>query len=205
MLVLAGLILPLGAAVTLYQVEDFSGVHAWTSGDPNPSPPVIVPDSGLSGGGDNSLRVTSNGGSGPGGRLIVYNQTLWTGDYTAAGISAVAADLRNTGTNTLSFRLAFNGPGGWFVTPATQVAAFSGWSRQVFQIAATSLLSAGGDNASSTLAAVSELRILHSTAVDFRGARVSSSFMVDRIQAVPEPSVLVITGLAVLGGILRKR
>ena len=164
-----------------------------------------MPDSGPFGAGDSALRVTSNGGGGAGGRLLVFNITSWTGNYPAGGITAIAADLRNTGTNTLSFRLAFNGPGGWFVTPASPVAAFTGWVRREFAISTASLVSAGGDNAASTLAAVSELRILHSSAVDFRGALVSGSFMVDGIQAVPEPSPVMLLGLAGLACFLRKR
>ena len=204
MLATACLGLPLHAAVTLNQLEDFSGIHAWTSGDPNPSPPVIVPDSGPLGGGDNSLRVTSNGGSGAGGRLIVFNETLWTGDYITSGIFSLAADLRNNGANTLSMRVAVNGPGGWFVTLASPVNPFSGWTNQVFDLRPASLVSAGGNDASATLAAVSELRILHSTVVDYRGAKVSSGFMVDNVRAIPEPSVVMFCGLAVFAVFFRK-
>lgn len=193
------------AAVTLGQIEDFSEIHGWSGALPNPNPPVTVPDSGPLGGGDSSLRVTSNGGSGPGGKLVVFNTTQWTGNYTAAGITGIAADLRNIGTNTLSFRLALNGPGGWFVTQAAPLAAFTGWVHQEFAIAPVSLLSAGGDDAAATLTAVSELRILHSSAVDFRGAQVTGSFMVDRIQAIPEPSVWIITAMAGIGTFFRKR
>jgi hypothetical protein len=195
----------LDAAVTLGQIEDFSGVNGWSSGYPNPNPPVIVPDSGPLGGGDSSLRLTSNGGSGPGGRLVVFNNTLWTGNYTAAGITGIAADLRNTGTNTLSFRLAFNGPGGWFVTPAAPVAAFTGWTRQEFTVNPVSLVSAGGNDAAATLADVSELRILHSSAAEFRGAQVTGSFMVDGIQAIPEPSEWILAAMAGIGTFFRKR
>lgn len=198
-------VLPLRAAVVFGQIEDFSESHGWTSGDSNPNPPVVVPDSGPLGGGDSALRVTSNGGSDAGGRLVVYNRTLWAGNYTAAGVSTIAADLRNTGTNTLSFRLAFNGPGGWFVTTASPVAAFTGWVRQEFTIGTGSLVSAGGTDAASTLAAVSEFRILHSSAVGFRGAQVSSSFMVDGIQAIPEPSAWIIAAMAGIGTLFRKR
>jgi hypothetical protein len=103
-------------------------------------------------------------------------------------------------------RLAFNGPEGWFATAASPVTAFSGWSHQVFDIRSAALASAGGVNAAATLAAVSELRIHHSAAVDYREATVSSSFMMDHIQAIPEPSaVMVLSGLASFVFILRKR
>lgn len=201
----ACLSLSLHAAVTLNQTEDFSGPGGWSGGVPNPNPPVIVLDAGPLGAGDSALRVTSNGGIGAGGKLVVFNVTLWTGDYMAAGILSLAADLRNLGTTTLSMRLAVNGPGGWFVTAVSPVAAFSGWNHAVFDIRPAALVSAGGGNATATLAAVSELRILHSAAVDFRGAQVSGAFMVDHLQAIPEPSAVMLAGLAGLVLLSRKR
>ncbi len=196
LLAVACLSLPLTAAVTLNQLETFSGNHDWSSGDPNPNPPVTVAGSGPLGTGDSSLRVTSNGGNAAGGRLIVFNETLWTGNYTTAGILSLTADLRNNATTTLSMRLAFNGPGGWFVTQVAPVTAFSGWTGQVFDVCPVALVSAGGGDAAATLAAVSELRILHSAAVDYRGAKVSSSFLVDNVRAIPEPSAAMVLCLA---------
>lgn len=174
-------------AVTLNQVETFSGVHEWSSGDPSPNPPMVMPDSGPLGTGDHSLRVTSNGGSGPGGRLVVFNDSLWTGDYLGAGIVTIAAQLRNSGTTPLSIRLGFDGPGGRFVTPPILIAAFTGWTKGIFDIQPPALVSAGGSDAAATMTGVTQFRILHSSGVDFRGAKISSGFMVDEITAVPEP------------------
>lgn len=201
----AGMALSSDAAITLGLSENFSAAHAWSSGAPSPNPPVVTADGGPLGAGDTALRVTSNGGNGAGGRLIVYNQTLWTGDYTAAGILSIAADIRNAGTATLSMRMALNGPGGWFVTSAAPITAFSGWLGQVFDVRPEILVSAGGTDAIATLAAVSELRILHSAAVDFRGAKISSSFLVDNVRAVPEPSCFFSVILAGIVLIFRKR
>ena len=204
-LITACLVLPQRAAVVFGQIEDFSGSHGWTSGNPNPNPPVTVSDSGPLGGGDSALRVISNGGSGPGGKLVVFNRTLWTGNYPAAGVSTITVDLRNSGTTTLSFRLAFNGPGGWFVTAASPVTAFSGWNSKEFDVRASALVPAGGSSAAATLAAVSEMRILHSAAVGFTGAQVSGAFLVDNLQAVPEPAAVWMIGLAGLVLLSRKR
>lgn len=113
--------------------------------------------------------------------------------------------MRNTGTNTLSFRLAFNGPGGWFVTPASPVAAFTGWVHLEFDIRPSSLVSVEGSDAALTMAGVSQMRILHSSAADFRGAQLSGSFLVDEIEAIPEPSVWVIAAMAGIGTFFRKR
>ena len=191
------------AAVTLNQIETFSGTADWTSGNPNPNPPVIQADSGPLGAGDSALRVTSNGGSGAGGKLLVFNESAWTGDYVGAGVVQLALDLRNGGTTTLQVRLAFNGPGGWFVTPGNPVPAFSGWNHLLIDIRPASLVSAGGSNAANTMGGVTELRVLHATAVDFKGAAVSGSFLLDNVQAVPEPGSASLLALA--GCLLARR
>jgi hypothetical protein len=183
-------------AVTLGQIETFSGTHDWTSGTPNPNPPTLLADSGPLGTGDTSLRITSNGGSGPGGRLLVFNETAWTGDYTDQGIVALAMNLRNGGTTQLSMRVALNGPGGWFVTAAAPIVAFSGWNHRVFPIDPSSLIPSGGTSAALTLGGVTEIRVLHNSAIDHRGAQLSSSFQVDNIQAVPEAGIPILVLLS---------
>lgn len=185
------------AAVTLNQLETFSGAHDWTTGGSNPNPPVIQLDSGPTGAGDHALRVTANGGSGAGGKLLVFNESAWTGDYVGQAIVNLALDLRNGGTTTLQIRLAFNGPGGWFVTPTNPVAAFSGWNHLLFDLRPASLLSAGGTGATSTMSGVTEVRVLHSANVDHKGAAVSGTFLLDNILAVPEPAF---TSYALLAG-----
>lgn len=197
--------LPVTAAVTLSQIENFSGSHGWTSGLSNPNPPVMDANGGPMGEGDAALRVTSNGGTNAGGRLIAFNVSHWTGDFLTAGVVSISADLRNLGSNPLSMRLAFNGPGGWWVTAPAQLMPFSGWSSRVFDIRPGSLLVAEGDDAAATLAAVTEMRILHSSAVTFRGAAVSGSFLVDNLRAIPEPAGGMMSGLAGLLLLRRSR
>lgn len=195
-------------AITLNQIETFSGPHAWSSGDPNPNPPVELADSGPLGPGDTALRVSSNGGTGPGGRLLVFNQTSWIGDYLTPGILYITADLRNSGTTPLSIRLGFDGSGGRFVTTPTILEAFSGWSQAVFSIQPGDLISPqinGGSDAAATMTHVTQLRILHSASAQYEGARLSSGFLVDNIRAVPEPGLATILGLAAALGIVRKR
>lgn len=193
-------------AVTLGQVENFSGSHAWEVGAPSPLPPQVVADSGPLGTGDSALLLTANGSTGAGGRLIAFNETLWTGDYLSAGILSLAANLRNGGNSALAVRLALNGPGGWFVSGATDVPLFTGWVNGVFDLRPQALVSAGGSNAAATLAAVSELRILHSDLPDFRGARVTGSLLIDNLTAVPEPSSAVLgLCMAGIGCFFRKR
>ena len=185
-------------AVTVNQLEPFNSLGGWTSGNPNPNPPSILADSGPLGPGDSALMVTSNGGSGAGGKLLSFNKTDWAGDFTGNGIISVSADLRNQGSTALSIRLAFNGPGGWFVTQAAAAPAFVGWVPRSFDIRTASLLptDAGSTDAAATMASVSEMRILHSSTPDHKGAQTSGSFLVDNIRAVPEPGLFAISLLS---------
>lgn len=194
-----------GAAVTLFQTETFSDFGGWSGGNPNPNPPSILQDSGPMGGGDFALRVAANGGSGPGGKLVIFNRTEWTGNFVSAGITAIGADLRNSGTTPLSMRLAFNGPGGWFATERFILTAFSGWTQAEFDIQPGVLVSAGGSDAAGTMAAVGEMRILHSAVASFQGAQVSSGFLLDNIRAVPEPSSAMMVCLLSLNLLFRNR
>jgi hypothetical protein len=196
------------AAVTLYQSESFDTLGGWTSGAPNPVPPVLQADSGPDGPSDSALRITANGsGSGPGGKLVVFNRTNWTGDFTGAGIVAITADLRNLGTaGDLAVRLAFNGPGGWFVTGIAPAPRFGGWIRAEFDLSLSALTAvSGGSNAAATMAGVTEMRILHSSAADHQGSVVSGILLVDQLNAVPEPSTLGLLAGSLLVFLKRKR
>ena len=179
-------------AVTLFQSENFNSLGGWTSGGPNPNPPSILADSGPLGGGDSALRVIANSGQ-AGGRLVTFNRTTWTGDFAGEGVVTITADLRNLGTSSLSVRIAFNGPGGWWITAAESIPAFAGWSNHDFDIQASALVaSAGGNNAAATLANVTEMRILHSPDPDHTGVTLSSTMLIDNVTAVPEPSALIL-------------
>ena len=101
-------------AVIVGQIDDFQdGTTAnWTNGAIIGITPVTnIATGGPAGAGDRFIQITSDG-SGPGGRLTVFNRDQWLGDYVSGGIKAVEVDLRNQGAVNLSIRLAFkNGPG----------------------------------------------------------------------------------------------
>jgi len=187
---LAALVAP-ATAVTLLQTEGFDDPTQWQAGTPHPSPPTILPDSGPLGSGDPSLRITANGGSGAGSKLVVLNTADWTGDYGA--IPALRMDLRNltlgdpSSLPDFTIRLALSGEGGWFVTGGHTVEPGRPWGSYEFSLLPGDLQPAGGSDPAATLATVSEVRILHSNGgSSFRGEVISGTLLVDNITAIPE-------------------
>ena len=175
-------------AIVPNQFDNFEDgtTQGWGSGGPNPNVPTNIATGGPAGTDDNYLRVTSNGGSGAGSKLVVMNSTQWTGDYLAAGVTSVSMHVRNFGSTTLSMRIALQGPGGdfWSVNPVV-VAASSDWQPISFSVQAANLT--GGANVNSTLNGVSEVRILHSVAGGFKGDVVVSQIGIDNISAAAQP------------------
>ncbi|WP_193211796.1 hypothetical protein [Luteolibacter marinus] len=204
-LVLAALSPPAADAVTLYQQETFDTDGGWSSGAPNPFPPVLFPYFGPSGE-DSALKLTASGSSGQGGKLVIFNTTTWSGDYLAAGITSIAADLRNLGSSDLAIRLALSGPGGIFVTEAATVTASSGWSMALFDLRPETLIAVeGASDANATMSSVNQIRLIHAPSAQYRGAPVSGVLLVDNLIAVPEPGALGLLAPALLLAFRRKR
>jgi len=76
--------------------------QGWGVGAPYPIPPENVGTGGPAGSGDNFLLLTSSGTGGPGGKMVIFNESQWTGDYIAAGVTGVRLDVNNVGATTLS-------------------------------------------------------------------------------------------------------
>ena len=181
-----------------------------------------IADGGPTGAGDNFLQVVSDGPpppgtSGQGSRMTFFNQLQWTGDYTAAGVTAIGMNLKNLSVGeTLNLRLAidggtglsFNRTGGVFATAASiSLDPGSDWTRVVFSLRPADLISvssigghATGNNVEATLANVTELRLLNSATPDWNGLQVVGTLAVDNIQAVPLPPAFALfsSGFVVL-------
>lgn len=71
---------------------------------------TIIITCGSAGGDDGYLEVVADNSARAGGRLTLFNQSQWAGDYPGAGITAIAMDLKNfRSTETLNCRLAIAG------------------------------------------------------------------------------------------------
>jgi hypothetical protein len=173
------------------QVDDFEDgtTLGWGSGGPNPTPPVNVSTGGPTGTNDNFLRITSNGGSGAGSKLVVINSEQWKGDYFTTGVTSLNMDLNNFGSTTLSLRIVLFGDGGevWSKV-AYNISPGSGWQNAEFSLLPSDLV--GGSNNDSTLRILGNVytvRIIHSVSGGTRGDAIVAQLGIDNITAITQP------------------
>jgi len=210
------------AQIALGQVDDFSvagDALGWVQGGSSATPPAhnigLGPD-----GSAGHLEVVSGALGQP--RLLFWNQTQWTGDYTSAGVSRIRlfADNRSSagagGGADINLRLALRGPSNdWYVTDAVPLADGSGWTSLLFDLDPTSLTSAAGPNngAAAALASVERLELLSALNVPgtgnspgvLQGDLLTASLRIDNITAIPEPSSMAMLTLTALSGAVVRR
>jgi hypothetical protein len=180
------------SAVALNQVDDFEDgtTRGWSSGTGgSPNPPANVPDGGPQGAGDAFLRVRGSGQPlAAGGKPTVFNTAQWAGNYSAAGVSRISADVRNTGPTQVDLRLQLTSTlGTHFVTAPVMVPSGSNWVRATWSVAAANLIPADavpGDPAQ-TLANVAELRVFHGPdpTVSTEAPAILAEYGLDNIRA----------------------
>jgi hypothetical protein len=173
-------------------VDDFqSSLAGWQSGALNATPPSLVANVGPKGAGDNAMQVTSSGGISAVRALVAFDTAQWAGNHASAGISSITLDLKNTGATELVMRLGFRGSDltTWFVTNlGYDLAAGGAWQNVRFSLTEADVtLVAGTQSYATVLGNVTELRLLDNPAIDFRGASIDGTLLVDNITAVPEP------------------
>lgn len=198
--ILACLAIASSASAVTIGLYDFETVttYGWGSGPNAVNPPVHVATGGPNNNGH--LQVNSSGIPTANSRLTTINGTAdFTGDYTAAGVTSITLDVRNPNAFSITVRVGLFGGGKYFVdgivVPAmTTVLGLS------FDLGVGDLIPGGIVNdPAAALAAVTSLRIYHNDAADFRGAQVAGSLEIDNIRIVPEPSTLMMLGLAAAG------
>lgn len=209
---LVGALLPLSAsAVIIGQTDTFEdAIGNWYAGEnaAPPAPPQVIADGGPNGAGDAFLKITSQGGSGPGSRLAAINNSQWSGDYVSSGIKKITMDLNNQGISDLTVRIFFSGAAGQAVTEGVFVPSASGWVNVEFFIDPGTLTSIFGDVAA-ILSNTSLLRIVHNPGVG-NAVPVAGVLGVDNISAqsaaVPLPAGLwlMLSGLLALTRLIKR-
>ncbi|WP_461597659.1 T9SS type A sorting domain-containing protein, partial [Winogradskyella sp.] len=180
--------------ISLNLEDDFEGftTENWTKGDASSLPNENVFSGGPNGTDDNFLRVQSNGGSGPDSKLVTFNNAQWLGDYIDAGVTYISMDVRNSGTNVIILRLAFendnwtNDPK-WSSSNPIAVVPGQGWQTIIFPIDESSLTKLGHNNSySGTFDNITEMRILHNDAPSWEADPIEAILDIDNIQARDE-------------------
>lgn len=177
--------------------------------------PINVPSGGPAGLDDNYMLMRSSGLAGAGGRLVVLNPAQWTGDYVAAGITAIRMDVNNLGNTDLFLRLLFEDPMGAppeneAFTTAVFLPAGSGWTPISFLVDPGSLIVEEG-SALDALQNATILRIFSNPDAEGpdEAEPIAAMLGVDNIEAIatPEPSSLILltTGLAAVYRRSRRR
>ena len=186
------LFLPLFALsqVSLNQIDDFEDFTTknWTKGNNSSLPNQNILTDGPNGADDNFLRVQSNGGTGADSKLVTFNNAQWQGDYIDAGVTYISMDVRNSGSNIIFLRLAFEGftsSRRFSSTNPIAVIPGQGWQTIVFPIDANSMtdLTNSGPGHIGTFSNVHEVRILHNDAPSWEGDPIAATLDIDNIQA----------------------
>jgi hypothetical protein len=198
-------------AVTPGQVQTFDdAVSGWVIGGGGATFDIpIEATGGPAGAGDRYMELVATGGSGPGSRLSAQNFGIWTGDYIAAGVTAIGMAVQNFGPDDLHLRLVFvdgDAAAPLNVALSTEpviVPAGSGWRAIQFDVSPGSFTAALGSVAPA-LESTDELRIFHNPDpffIPFDNPAVAATLGVDNITAVPEPAgwAMMLAGLALVG------
>lgn len=196
------------ATVTLGQIDNFEDgtTMSWVEGTPSPNPPTNVATGGPGGANDNFVQNIS-GGSGAGGRQIMFNQNQWAGDYVAAGVTRVDAMLRGLG-QPMSVRIVLAGNSGDIFASTTPFALPNDgvWRAASFNINSGSMTRVQGSGTlADALADVFEMRLLSSSIPSYLGDSIAATLCADNITAAPEPAAVAILGAGALLGACRRR
>jgi MYXO-CTERM domain-containing protein len=165
---------------------------------------------GPAGDSDLFLLVASNGGAaGPGSKLAAHNaDSRWAGDYIAAGVTAIEADMINVGDTSLQMRLVlFSAGERWTSSNFITLAPGGDWQHVSFPISASDLTRVlGSGSFAADLAAVDQIMFRHDGSTPSAGGEsISGSIGIDNITAVPSPAGIALLGLAGIAAARRRR
>ena len=188
------------SAVLPGQIETFQGgLNNWTSNFAY----SVLPYGGPSGAGDQFLKFTSNGSTTPAGTLSTQNVAQWAGNYAAAGVTGIEADLINLDAFPLQMRVLIKAGnyGDFTSTTAFSLPGDSRWHHVVFGLTAADLTWGGiatGD-LSEGLKYIDTLMFRHQSGPPLgigSTTPIEAAMGIDNIHLIPEPAanLLMILG-----------
>jgi hypothetical protein len=178
-----------GECITVGESDTFSAnTENWQQGE---FINLRATTGGPGGAGDGYMRVVADG-SGEHGKLVVFNDSQWAGNYSTAGVTAIGMAVNNLGTSNLQLRLVFGSAshpttgGTWYASfNPISVPAASGWTNIQFPVGASHLTRVQGTGSyASLMSSVSTLRLLHAPNPSNRGPNVVATLGVDNILAI---------------------
>ena len=172
--------------------------------------PLWMSGGGPGGASDPFLRLTSTGGSGQSSHMAVFNDAQWSGNFTAAGVTAISVDLRNLGATDLVMRLTFFDPtlgNRWVSNQTANLAAGSGWQSFTYQLSAAGFTRVQGSNTfADEMQNVSRMMFRHAPGnPSANGVSSVATLGIDNVHAVPEPASVCMVGLGLAALIRRRR
>ena len=197
------------AGIVAGQIDTFqNGTPAnWTNG--HQTGPQVVATGGPAGAGDRYIRVDANGLGGAGSRMVIFNRSQWTGNFTAAHVSAVDMDLKNLSTVALPMRIVIandSSEAGWTTTNAFSLPADGNWHHAEFQLSSSAMTPLpGAPTLATTLASVGQFRILSTSSPKWEGDSITASIGIDNIAAVAVPEPICSGAVILAAGLLARR
>jgi hypothetical protein len=182
------------SAIVSGQVDDFENgtTMGWSEGALSSNPPQNISTGGPAGLGDNYLQNVSSGLATSGGKMTMFNQAQWTGDYTTAGVAGIQVSMANFGTTALFMRIAIEGSATEFgSTAAFPLPADGVWRTALFRLGPGDMsLIAGVASLGTVLSGVTNFRIIsRAGGPGWQGDQVNGVLGVDNIRALTTSGV----------------
>jgi hypothetical protein len=202
-LVLAALSGLCAGQVVLNQVDTFQDgtTMSWAGG----SSPTHVPSGGPAGSGDGYLQISSTNF-----HLATFNLVRWSGNYLAAGVDRIEADLRNTGPNPLAIRLVLfaSSTDRWSSNAVANLPPNSAWTRVSFDLVESNFThTLGTSTFPGMMSGMERIMLRHEPVPSANGPFVTGTLGIDNVSgfalanSLPAEAFAVIIGLPGSGGL----
>lgn len=182
--------------VVLNQIDTFQDgtTQSWGGG----SSPVNVPTGGPLGAGDKYLQISATGSS-----LATFNNVRWTGNFPAAGVNRIEADLRNTGANPLVIRLVLFGGSGdrWSSNTSFSLPTGGAWTHVAYNLDASNFThTIGGGTFAATVTVMDRIMFRHEPTITSGGTAVTGQLGIDNVAGYAQVTTFSPSAFSIISG-----